>query len=1011
MKFIDYSIKNTIVVRFIVVLIILGGFLSYMKLGKLEDPEFKIKEAIVITLYPGASQHETELFVTDKIERVLKQIPNVEFIESVSKNGYSQVKIKLNEAIKSKDIPQYWDELRKKIEDIKLELPKGSIPPIILDDYGDVYGMFFAVTSDGYSYSELGDYVDYIEKELHSVKGVSKTAVFGKPTETIEIVIDRAKLNSMKISTKLVAMSLLSENFITGGGNIDSGNIRVNLKFNSEIKTIDALKNLIVFSGKLPNGNNEIIRLEDIASIKKSYQYPIREKIYYNGSMSMGVSLSPLVGTNIVKTGKLIDEKIASIKEKLPVGINIEKIYYQPDLVRSSINIFVINLIASVVTVVGVLLLTMGMKSGLIIGSGLVLSIFGTLIFMLFMKIDLQRVSLGSFIVAMGMLVDNSIVIVDNTLVNLNKNLGMDLSLENATKKPAIPLFGATLIAALAFLPAYLMPTYMGEYVGSSFWVIGISLLLSWILCLTATPAYCKLFLSKDDLKEPSKREVYFYSQAKKLLVHLIDNRKKTITILTATLIFSLSLLLLVPKTFFPDSDKKGFTINLWSPEGSSIKITEEATLRLNNFLMKDKRIKNITSTIGASPARYYISTVPQFPNPSFGEIIVNIKRLKDLDDIANRALKFSKENLPGISVSVNKYPNGTAVEYPIEYEFSGPDPKILRDLSLEVIDIMKNTKGILNVKTNWRNKVLVWKGDFSQVNAKKSGITPFDLTTSLMRSGDGMPIGKIKDENSLSTVVIKEKKSNDISNLDNTPVWGMVGKARPLSSILKNSRLEFEDNQIWRRNGVRAIRVQGDIPIGENSDKIRKLMIERIENIKLPKGYKGRWGGEFFEQTKNTKALLDSVPLPIILMFSICVLLFASVKIATLIFLMLPLALIGIAPGLVITGKSFGFMSAVGLIALFGIMIKNIIVLVDEINFQINGLNKEPKTAVVDSSISRIRAVGLAAVTTIFGMIPLLRDPLYGDMAATIIFGLFASTILTLFIFPVIYVVAYKIK
>ncbi|MDP0488510.1 MAG: efflux RND transporter permease subunit, partial [Fusobacterium sp. JB020] len=345
----------------------------------------------------------------------------------------------------------------------------------------------------------------------------------------------------------------------------------------------------------------------------------------------------------------------------------------------------------------------------------------------------------------------------------------------------------------------------------------------------------------------------------------------------------------------------------------------------------------------------------------------------------------------------------------PIEYEFSGPDPKILRDLSQKAITIMKNTPGALNVRTNWRNKVLTWKGDFSQINAKKVAITPFDVTTSLIRSSNGMPIGKIKDEDSLKAVVLKEKQYGELSNIEKTPIWGLIGKAQPLGSIIKNSRLEFENNQIWRKNRIRTIKVQCDVPIGTNPDKIRNLMKKDIENITLPKDYSAHWGGLFFEQMKNTKALVNSVPFPVVIMFTICVLLFASVKIAGLIFLMIPLALIGIAPGLLITGKSFGFMSAVGLIALSGIMIKNIVVLMDEINFQINGLKKEPEIAVIDSSVSRIRAVGLAAVTTIFGMIPLLRDPLYGDMAATIIFGLFASTILTLFIFPVLYLITYR--
>lgn len=1012
MKFIDYSIKNTIVVRFMVVILVLGGLLSFKQLGKLEDPEFKIKEAMIITLYPGASAHQVELFVTDKIEESLQKIPNIEFTESVSKTGYSQVKIKLQESIKSEKLDQYWDNVRKKIDDTQIFLPTGVIPSLVLDDYGAVYGIFLAVTSDGYSYSELSKYAEYIKKDLHSIRGVSKTEIFGNPSEVVNVYIDRNKINSLGISTKVIATSLMSENLITGGGSLDYGNTKVNLTFTNEITSVEELKNLIIFSKKLPNGTNDIIRLGDIAKIEKTYPDTIKQKMLFNGKKSIGISLSPEQGANVVDIGKVIDKKINLLKEKLPIGINIEKIYYQPDLVSSAINNFVFNLILSVITVVGVLLFTMGMKSGLIIGSGLILSILGTLIFMLAMKIDLQRVSLGSFIIAMGMLVDNSIVVVDGVLIGLNKNMGMDVSLENSTHKPAVPLLGATIIATLAFLPAYLMKTYIGEYVSSSFWVIGASLMLSWFLCLTQTPVYCKLYINKEDLKESPQYEVKFYKKTERLLVHLTDNPRKTLTFVGIAFAFSMLLFIKIPKTFFPASDKKGFIINLWAPEGSKINVVEDATLKLEKYLSKNKNIENITVALGASPARYYVSTVPELPNTSFGELIISVDKLKNLDSIAKSANTFANNNLPGIMVSVKKYPNGVATPYPIEVSFSGPDPKILRELSEKAMDIMRNNSYCLNVKTDWRNKILSLDGKFSQINANKANITPFDITTTLMRTTDGITIGRLKDTDKLLPVVLKEMNtSKDLKNIGQTPVWGFLGKAEPLSSVVKNQKLNFVDGQICRKDRVRTIKVQCDIPIEISADVVRNSLKKDIENISLPKGYSLEWKGEYFEQVKNIKALLVTLPIPMILMFSICVLLFASVKIAGLIFLMVPLSMIGIAPGLFITGKTFGFMSAIGFIALAGIMIKNVIVLMDEINFQINGLKQEPKQAVINSSISRTRAVSLAAITTIFGMLPLLRDPLYGDMAATIIFGLFIATILTLFIFPVIYMVAYKIK
>ena len=1013
MKFIDYSIKNTIVVRFMVILLVIGGLFSYMKLGKLEDPEFKIKEALVVTLYPNADAHSVELQVTTKIEEALQKIPNIEFLQSTSKPGYSQVKIKLKESVPSKDLEQYWDKLRKKINDSRINLPIGALPPVVLDDYGAVYGIFLAVTSDGYSYSELKKYTEYITKELNSINGIAQVTQFGKPTDAIEIIIDRDKVNSMGLNTKLIATSLISENLITGGGTIDYGSLRVNLKLNNKINSTEKLENLIIFSKKLPDGNDEIIRLKDIAKIERGYVEPISQKMYFNGQMSMGISLSPESGTNIVNTGKVIDEKIIELKEKLPVGIDIKKVYYQPDLVTSAINNFILNLIMSVITVVGILLLTMGMRSGLIIGANLVLSILGTLIFMLAMKIDMQRVSLGSFIIAMGMLVDNSIVIVDGVLVRRNQGMSMEDALSESTHKPALPLLGATFIAAIAFLPAYLMASYTGEYVSSSFWVIGISLMLSWVLCLTQTPVYCKLYLENEPIKEPSEREKKFYSKVHSLLEYLLDRKKSTLSFMAMALFVSGIIFMQIPKTFFPDSDKKGFTISLWAPEGSKIEVVEKATNELGKYLSENKNVTNVVETIGSSPARYYVCTIPELPNPAYGEIIVSVDKLKNLENVANSALDYANKNLAGIVVGAKKYPNGVPTQYPIEIAFSGQDPKILRDLANEAMEIIKKYPDVSNVKTDWRNKILTWNGDYSQSKGLRGNITPIDVTTGLMRTTTGMPIGKIEENDNSLAVILKETKdsSNDINDIGQTPIWGATLKSEPLSGVLNKEFLSFEEGQIWRRNRVRTITVQCDVPMGVIAEEVRRDFKEEIENIKLPKGYTMTWFGEHHEQVKNFIALMSEVPLTLIIMFTICVLLFASVKIPMIIFSALPFAMIGIAPGLFLTGKSFGFMSTIGFVSLSGMMIKNMIVLVDEINYEINILKKDKFTALVDSAVSRMRSVALAALTTILGMIPLLWDPLYGDMAATIIFGLFVSTVLTLFVFPVGYGLFYNIK
>lgn len=1014
MKFIDYFIDNPVVVRFLAVLLIISGLISYARIGKLEDPEFKIKEAIVVTLYPEADAHSVELYVTDVIEQALQKVPNLEYTQSVSKPGYSQVKIKLKESTPTDEIEQYWDNVRKKISDAKIKLPLGTTEPIVLDDYGAVYGIFLAVTADeSFDLVTLKKYTEYVTKTMNAIDGITQVAEFGKVTEAINIELDKEKVSAMGLNPKLIASSLIFNNLVTGAGKAEYGSLQVQLRLTNKIDTLEKLSEMIVFSQKLPDGTLQIVRLKDIAKLTRGIKEPAAEKMYYNGKRAMGVFLSPQSGSNVVTIGEEIDKKIAELKEKLPVGINIEKVYYQPELVTSAINNFVWNLILSVITVVGVLLFTMGMRSGLIISSGLVYSILGTLIFMLLLKIDMQRVSLGAFIIAMGMLVDNSIVIVDRVLVLRQKGLPMRDVLLEAAKKPAMPLLGATLIACLAFLPAYLMPTYGGEYVGSLFWVVGISLMLSWLLCLSQTPVYCDIYLSKTEIPKVSDRERRFYRKCRRILYVLLKNKRKTLAAVTMAFVVSMFLFAFVPKIFFPPSDKKGFTVNLWVAEGSRIERIDEAGRSLADFLQKQEGVSAVVLASGASVPRYYVATIPQYPNTSYAQLIVNLEDLDYFEALSRKIADFAEEHLPGLMFGIRKYPNGVPTPYPIEVAFSGPDPQILRGLADKAMDIMHKNPHIVSVTTDWRNKILSWQGEYSEVLAKQVHVMPADIAAGLMANGDGISIGNIQENGNLVSVVLKENSNSsmDLVNIGQTPVWGSNVQAVPLSAVMREERLGFEEGQIWRRNRVRTITVQCEVDFSVTANDVRREIVQEINAIQLPQGYSMFWLGEYYEQQKNNKAIMGNLPVTGLLMLMICVFLFGNIKIPAMIFLSLPFAFIGIVPGLLLTGKTYGFISIVGTISLTGMMIKNIIVLVDEINFEIHTLKKNPFIALIDSAVSRIRSVSLAAVTTIFGMLPLLFDPLFGDMAATIVFGLFVSTVLTLFIFPVLYAFVYKIE
>lgn len=1013
MSIIDYSIKNRVVTIYLTVILIVGGILSYVKLGKLEDPEFRVKEAIVLTLYPGANPHQVELEVTDEIESALQQIGHTEYIESMSKAGYSEVKIKLKEDLKAEVIDQYWDNVRKKINDVQSKLPTGALPPIVMDDYGDVYGMFFAITSDGYSTEELNDYVTYIRRELQGLSGVSKTTVYGKVDTAVEVLIDREKVSALGINEKLILASFLSQNLPAYSSGMEHGDLKIRVNINEGFNSLEDIGNLVIFSKDNLRGGEEVVLLKDIATIKKSQVTPIRNKMRYNGKEAMGLMLSPETGTNVIDTGKQIEEKLQVIKSNLPKGIEIEKIYYQPELVTTAIGQFVSNLVASVVVVVGVLLFTMGMRSGLIIGSGLILSILGTLIYMLAVKMDMQRVSLGSFIIAMGMLVDNAIVIVDGVLADMEKGEDRYTSLTKTAKKTAIPLLGATVIAVMAFLPMYLMPTDAGEYISSLFWIMAVSLGLSWVLALTQIPVFCDLFLQIKKREEKGKKEKFFefcHNFLEKVLAH----RMLSLGIVIGAFVFSMILFTRLPITFFPDSDKKGFVVNLWLPEGTSLNKTDEISKIVENEILKDENVTVAAGAVGGSPSRYYVATIPELPNESFSQIIVAVKDLESVNRVGKNIKKFVNENIPDARVEIRKYVNGIPTRYPVEFRISGADPYVLRELSKNVMDIMRKTPHTENIQTDWKNKVLTWAPKLAQNVERKNMISPMDVANSISKATDGVTIGKYKEGTELMPIVIREKSGGqqiDVNSIGQIPVWGLGLKNLPLNKIIEKEELKWEDPEIHRRNRVRTITVQCDVKDGQTAESVRKMIAKEVEKLDIPANYKLEWGGEYYEQNKNVSAVLSSVPLQGIIMFSICVFLFASLRDPFIIFVILPLSFIGIAPGLFISGRSFGFMSIIGAISLTGMMIKNSIVLIDEIKYEINIEKKDPYIAVIDSAVSRIRPVSMASVTTIFGMLPLVFDPLYGDMAITIVFGLTASTMLTLFVVPLLYAMLYKIK
>ena len=1008
MKLPEYSIHYKAVVLFFTALIIIGGIYSYQKMGKLEDPEFTIKTAAIVTPWPGASAHEVEQQVTDVIEKAAQSADQVEHIRSISKAGVSIVYVDLYEKNRSAKIQQLWDILRRKIAAVQHELPVGAYPSAVYDDYGDVYGIYLALTGDGFSNAELRRYADYLQRELLLVKDVSRIQLFGVQTETVNIDIAMATISDLGINPGAIISMLGSQNTVVDAGAVENGAHRIRVSTPGDFRAIGDIETLMI-----QGENGEQFLLKDIADIARGVFEPSEPMMRYMGKPAIGIAISASTGANVVTMGDAVQDRIDKLMQELPVGINLDGVYYQSRFVKGAINTFVVNLAQSVAIVVVVLLITMGIRSGFLIASGLVLSIMGTLIVMLIWGIDLQRISLAALILVMGMIVDNSIVVTDGSLISLQKGRKRKTSMVQPAAETAWPLLGATVIAALAFMPIYLSPNNAGEYCASLFQVVSVALGISWLLSMVQTPVFNYMMLKVKASEKMGADDIYsgrLYTAYRKTLEFSLRHRAAVLILMVVLLVGSGGLFNYVPKNFFADSDKAQFLIDYWLPQGTAIERTSDDLKEIEFYLKGLPEIKNYTTCIGSGPPRYISSVTPEPENPSYGQIIINVHDYKTINSLILKIEDWIINRFPDSEPKAKVHINGPSADYKVEARFSGPDPAVLRQLAGQAKAIMKNEKHAKNVRDDWRQRVPVLMSEYSQKKAREVGIERSDIGTAIKGITDGMIVGQYRENDTLLPVVfrVKPKSSDVFSGFTNTPVWGNGPSAVPLGQVTDAAEITWEDPIVRRYDRRRAIKAQCDTD-GVTSDTVLASIRNSIESIPLPKGYALNWAGEYDLSTKGNAGVQKNLPLALLLMAMILVTLFNGFKQPLIIALVIPLALIGMVAGLYLSGQSFGFLALLGAYSLIGMMIKNAVVLLDQINIEKrNGMND--LEAVIASGISRMRPVMMASFTTIFGMLPLLGDVMFRSTAVTIMFGLAFASVLTLVVIPILYTLFYKV-
>lgn len=1008
-----YFIKRRVTSWLIALLLGIGGLIAFMDLGRLEDPAFTLKMAMVITPYPGASPQQVEEEVTYPLENAIQQLPYVDKVSSITSAGLSQITVEIQTTYGPDQLPQIWDEMRRRINDLRPNLPAGVGEPIIRDDFSDVYGTFLMISGEAFSYRELRDFADYLRRELVLVPGVGKVSLAGLPQEQVFVEISRTRMTSLGIAPARLNDLLRNQNVVSDAGRMLVGSESIRLHPTGEFEHISELERLIVSEP----GSAQRVVLGDIARISRGFTEQPDNLYRANGQRAIGLGVSFANHVNVVTVGNAVASRLAALDEARPAGMQIELFYNQADEVQASVRGFVVSFILSVIIVIGVLLIFMGLRSGLLIGLVLALTVLGTFIFMQLLGIELQRISLGALVIALGMLVDNAIVIVEGILVGRQRGQSTLESARAIVRQTKLPLLGATVIAIIAFAPIGLSEDATGEYCLSLFQVLMISLLLSWVTAITLTPFFANLMFRQAVPAADSGQEPYqgiIFTLYRALLLTALRHRVLTLVLLFALLLASIIGFTQVRQSFFPASNTPMFFIDLWLPKGTDIRYTESVVAEIDQHVLAQDGVVSVTSTIGQGALRFILTYFPQRQHANYAQLLVRTAEREQIEPLIAELDVYLRAEHPGVQAKLKQLMLGPGSDSKIEARFTGPDPVVLRGLGAEAINIMRADPVSASVMHDWRERTKLVRPQFAEAQARELGVDKRDLDSLLRMNFSGVNLGLYRDGTRMLPIVGRTPDAERLNadSLNDLQIWSNARATYlPIEQVVNGFVTAWEDPLIMRLNRKRTLTVQADPSIvsGQTAAQLFERLRPQIEAIELPRGYQLEWGGEYESSRDAQKAVFGSLPLGYLAMFLITILLFDSFRHAMVIWLTVPLAIIGVTLGFLITGIPFGFMALLGFLSLSGMLVKNGIVLVDEIALQLES-GKQAFDALVEASISRVRPVSMAAITTILGMAPLLTDAFFQSMAVVIMFGLGFATLLTLVVLPLFYSLFYRI-
>lgn len=1009
MRIQEHFLDKPIRIWMVILLLGVGGIYALLNIGRLEDPLFTIKSAVIVTHYPGASAQQVEEEVTLPLENALQRLPSLDNVTSISGNGLSQITVNIHTRYLADQLPQIWDELRRRVGDAARQFPPGVQAPLVNDDFGDVYGYFFVIHGKDFTNSELRNYADQLRRDLVLVPGVAKVAVAGVEQEEVRIALSASKMTAYGMTPQRVADLLNRNNSVASAGTlrVDSESIRFHPT--GELKTLDDLANLPI----LPAGSPQNVHLRDIATLTRGVTDNPANIYFADGEAALAIGISFAPGVNVIDIGDALSARIAHYQQDTPAGISLKVFYNQAHEVKQSVDGFILNFLMALAIVVGTLLLFMGLRSGMVIAASLALNVLGTLLIMYLFKLELQRVSLGALIISLSMLVDNAIVVVEGVKIDHQRGHPLQQAISRMVRRTALPLLGATVIAILAFAPIGLSQDSTGEYCKSLFQVLLISLMLSWVTALTLTPVFINWSEKRRGAAKPAKTDIsdpyqgIVFRLYRQTLSGLLRFRLITLTAMVALLALSLYGFTLVKQNFFPSSSTPVFFTDLWLPYGTDIHYTADTAAEIARFINQDPAVAATVTTVGQGALRFTLTYDAARQYSNFAQIMVRVKDARQLDALALKTENYIQQNFPQVNQRIKRIQFGSASDSAIALRVTGPDPEVLRHIGSQLDAIFLADGSTFPVRNDWQERSKVIRPVYSALRGQELGIDKRDIDQALRLNFSGDAVGIFRDGSRLMPVMLypADEERQSVDHIENIQLWSAaLQHFVPLSNVISDFRLEWENPLIMRRDRTRVLTVQTDPDpaSGLTSAQVVARVQPQIDQLKLPAGYRLEWGGELESSREAQSGLLSSLPAGFLAMFIITVLMFNSLRDAVAIWITVPLAMIGVTCGFLITGIPFGFMALIGLLSLSGMLLRNGIVLIEEIRlFQ---QEKSLQLAIIDAATSRLRPILLTAFTTVLGLLPLLRDVFFQSMAVVIIFGLGFATVLTLLVLPVIY-------